>query len=283
MSTPSLHSGAPSAAPRCETCGYELLSVLDSSGPAASCPECGTPSWKSGPALRPGSPWQQRPGLGAFALTLWLIISRPAVLFRAMEATGRHAWSLLVLQSVIAAVAFLSPWSGVLTSDPVRQLRFARTISRMMQIVGAVFIQILVLAACLCAASLILGFLLRSYGRVRGWNPPPGTTRSIAAHAAIGWTVVAGVVWSLLTAWFVATLIVSAAANPSAARALGQASGWLATTGGRYGLLPLPVLIFGAGGILVARIALTGLQACRYANAPDTARFFDPTVRETTQ
>lgn len=274
MSTPSPQSVPSPVEPRCEVCGYELASVLESSGPAASCPECGTPAWKSSPALRPGSPWQQRAGPGSFAHTLWLVIARPDALFRAMEASARGAWSLLIVQSAIASVAFLSPWSGVLTSDPVRQLRYARTVSRMLQIVGAVFIQVVVLAICLLVASLLLGLALRWYARARGWNPPAGMIRSITAHAAVGWTVVAGVVWSLLTAWFVVTLITAASANPAAARALGQASGWLATAGGRYGLLPLPLLIFGAGGMLFTRIAITGLQACRYANAPSTSHAF---------
>lgn len=269
-------SDASAVIPRCETCGYELASVLEVSGPAGHCPECGSPCWQSSPALRPGTPWQQRLSLTSFWLTLWLTIARPAALFRAMEATSRRALSLLFLQTTIAAVAFLSPWSGVFVSDPVRQFRFARSFSRMFQIVGAVVAQIAILALFLVAATLVLGWILRAYGRARGWHTPRGTMLSIVAHASVGWTVLAGVVWSLLTAWFVATLIISSSGSTSAARALGDASGWLATAGGRYGLLPLPAFVFGAGGALVARIGLTALHSCKFANAPQAAPFFDP-------
>lgn len=146
----------------------------------------------------------------------------------------------------------------------------------MFQIVGAVVAQIAILALFLVAATLVLGWILRAYGRARGWHTPRGTMLSIVAHASVGWTVLAGVVWSLLTAWFVATLIISSSGSTSAARALGDASGWLATAGGRYGLLPLPAFVFGAGGALVARIGLTALHSCKFANAPQAAPFFDP-------
>lgn len=263
-----------SALPRCETCGYELASVLESSGPAAACPECGTPCWQSSPALRPGTPWQQKFGLTSFWLTCWLTVSRTSALFRAMEASGRRAWSLLFLQSIIAAIAFLSPWSGVFVADPVRQMQFARSFSRMAQIVGAVVVQFVVLAAILAAATLLLSVTLRAYARARGWEISRANALSIAAHAALGWTIVAGVVWSLLTAWFITTLIISSAGNPGAARALGNASGWVAAAGGRYGLLPLPIFVLGAGGILVSRICLNALRSCRFANGPATSRFF---------
>jgi len=192
-----------------------------------------------------------------------------------MEASSRRASSLLILQTTIAAVAFLSPWSGIFVSDPVRQFRFARSFRRMFQIVGAVVAQIALLAIFLCAATMLLGWLLRSYGRLRGWNTPRGTMLSIIAHASIGWTVLAGVVWSLLTAWFIATLLISSSGSSTASRILGEASGWMSTSGGRYGLLPLPVLVLGAGGALVARIALTALHACKFANPPEAAPFFE--------
>lgn len=192
-----------------------------------------------------------------------------------MEASGRRARSLLILQSIIASVAFIAPWSGVFVSDPVRQMQFARSYTRIAQIVGAVAAQIAILAAILAVATLILSMTLRAYARARGWEVSRATMLSIAAHAALGWTIVAGVVWSLLTAWFITTLIVSSAGNPSAARALGDASGWVAAAGGRYGLLPLPMLVFGAGAILVSRICMNALRSCRFANSPRTAPFFE--------
>lgn len=261
-------------APRCENCGYELASVLESAGPSAACPECGSPCWQSGPALRPGTPWQQRIGLLSFWLTVWYTIARPAQLFRVMEASGKRAFSLLMLQTFIAATAFLSPWSGVFVSDPVRQLRFARSLPRIFQIVGTVIAQISLLALFLAAATFFLGWVLRSYAHARGWHVPRGTTRSIVAHASVGWAVLAGVVWSLLTAWFVATLLISSSGSPSASRMLGTASGWLASSGGRYGLLPIPVVVLGAGGALVARIALSALHSCKFANPPESAPYF---------
>ncbi|MGH7243667.1 MAG: hypothetical protein ACREJD_09650 [Phycisphaerales bacterium] len=219
----------------------------------------------------------------SFALTLWLAIAKPAALFRVMEASGRRAWSLLILQTAVAAVAFLSPWSGVFVSDPVRQFRFARSFSRMFQIVGAVVAQIAILTMFLCVASLLLGLVIHAYGRSRGWKLPRSTIRSIVAHAAIGWTVIAGVVWSLLTAWFIATLIISSSGSPSASRALGDASGWLATAGGRYGLMKLPIIVFGMAGVLVARMALTGLHACKFANGPGVAPLFESKPNEPAQ
>lgn len=261
--------------PRCESCGYELGATLDSGGPAAPCPECGTPAWRSSPALRPGSPWQQKPGVGSFFSTLWLTVAKPFTVFRAADVSGRRARSLLIAQCSLASLAFLSPWSGVFVADPVRQLRFARSFTRIAQILGAVGAELLLLTCFLLAATWAMAWTLRGYARARGWNADAATMRTIVAHASIGWTVVAGVVWSMLTAWFIATLIVSSSGSPAAARVLGDASGWLSTAGSRYGLLPLPVLVFGCGGVLVAKMTMNGLSACRFANAPATLGAFN--------
>lgn len=271
--------GLPAAAleliPHCEKCGYEIGAILDSAGPESPCPECGQPLIESSPAARRGSPWQRRASLTSLWLTVWQTLRRPVVLFRSLAVTSRSSISLLAIQCIVASVAFISPWSGVFVGDPVRQLRFVRTLSRALQVLSTVVLEILILAAVLALITLILGVLLNGYAKSRGWLLPKGLVRSILAHASIGWTVAASVVWSLLTFWFVATLVIPNVGSSNASRALGEASGWLSTMATRFGFLSLPLLVFGGGAALVARLALIGLKECRFANAPETLPLFE--------
>ncbi len=267
------HTTNPASAALCETCGYELDDVLRSS-PDAPCPECGLPARASSPANRPGTPWQQQRSPTSLWLSIWQTIARPAKMFRRMEASPRHAASLLIIQSLVASIAFISPWSGVFIADPVRQLRLSRTLTHSARIISVVVIEVLVLAALIAMGSLAIGLALRFYARARSMRPARGTIISIIANAAIGWTVIAGIVWSLLTAWFIATLIIAQMASPDASRALGDASGWIAQNAGRIGIAPAMLVVFGAGAALVTRISLTGLYECRFANPPQTADAF---------
>lgn len=271
--------GPPAAAldspPHCEHCGYEIGTVLESAGPESPCPECGRPLIESSPAARRGSPWQRRASLTSLWVTVWQTLRRPIDLFRSLAVTSRSSNWLLAIQCIVASVAFISPWSGVFVGDPMRQLRFVRTLSRALQVLSTVVLEILILAAALAFITTILGVLLNAYAKSRGWLLPKGMIRSILAHASIGWTVAASVVWSLLTFWFVATLVIPNVGSPNAARALGEASGWLSMMATRFGFLSLPVLVFGGGAALVARLAFIGLKECRFANAPETLALFE--------
>ncbi|MBS0191375.1 MAG: hypothetical protein U0573_09950 [Phycisphaerales bacterium] len=269
--TPSHPSVPP---PRCENCGYEIGTVLESGGPEARCPECGVLLAESAPARRTGTPWQLRISPASYWLTTWGVIAYPVAIFRLMEASGRRAFSLLFVQCLIAAIAFIAPWSGVFVADPVRQLRFARTWGRIAQIFSTVALEVLVLTALLMLGTVLIGFALGAYGKARSGPMPRGTMRSILAHASVGWLVVAGVVWSLLTAWFIATLLLSSSSWSAGSRALAEFSGWLSTRAAQRGAIMLPLIVFGSGAAIVSRLALVGLTACRAANSPETGRLF---------
>ncbi len=255
---------------RCESCGYEIESVLREGG--GRCPECGTELDASRPSRRGGTLWQRRRSPFGYLVTLWRTLGRAPVCFRGLSLSLGGGWSLMVITSLVSATAMLAPWSGVFIADPIRRLRFARTTEHVVRIFAWLAAEIGALALLLGVLSIAITFGLRVVGTSRGWRHTPRTATLIAAHAAVGWLLVAGLIWMLLTAWFIATLV--AARSEASTRWIGDISGWLATHGGRIGPWTLPGFILTLGGLVVAWLTWVGLRETRFANDPAAEPLF---------
>lgn len=185
-----------------------------------------------------------------------------------MSPSARGSTSLMVVNSTVAAVALIAPWSGVFIADPVRQIRLADSAAGIAWALGLLAVEVALLAAMLSAGTLAMAWGADRTARQGDAGAPEGTWKSIAAHAAIGWGLVAGVVWSILTIWFMLTVALPRSGPDGGGRALGEISSFLVEQGSRYGLGMLPTLIFGFGTLSVARLVWLGTRACRFANAP---------------
>jgi hypothetical protein len=107
---------------------------------------------------------------------------------------------LLASQCVLASVGLLAPWSGVFIVDPIRLIRTSTSSWSVAGALGLFAIQALALSTVLALLSLAIGLVARANAGASGWRLPAGTVLSIVSHAAIGWTVIAGAIWSCLTA-----------------------------------------------------------------------------------
>ena len=255
---------------RCESCGYEIESVLREGG--GRCPECGTELDASRPSRRVGTAWQRRRSPFGYLITLWRTLGRAPEYFRGLSLSIGGGWSLMVITSFVSATAMLAPWSGVFIADPIRRLRFARTTEHVIRIFAWLAAEIGALALLLAVLSVAIAFGLRVLATTRGWRHTARTLTLIAAHAAVGWLLVASAIWMLLTAWFIATLV--AARSEASTRWIGDISGWLATHGGRIGPWTLPAFILSMGALVVAWFTWIGLRETRFANDPAVEELF---------
>lgn len=205
-------------------------------------------------------------------MTLWRTLGRAPEYFRTVSLSLRGDWSLLIITSLVSATAMLAPWSGVFIADPVRRLRYARSAEHVARIFGLLAAEIGALALAMGLLSIVIASGLRLVGASRGWRHAPQTVRLVAAHAAVGWLVIASMIWMLLTFWFIATLI--AARSESSTRWIGNISGWIATHGGRIGPWTLPVFILSLGAFAVAWLTWIGLRETRFANDPASEPLF---------
>lgn len=203
---------------------------------------------------------------------MWRTLGRAPEYFRRVSLSLGGGWSLLVVTSFVSATAMLAPWSGIFIADPIRRLRFARTTEHVVRIFAWLATEIGALAILLALLSLSLAFALRFVGLSRGWRHTPRSVILVAAHAAVGWLLVASAIWMLLTFWFIATLI--AARSTASTRWIGEISGWIATHGGAIGPWTLPLSILSFGAALVAWFTWIGLRETRFANHPSAEPLF---------
>lgn len=183
----------------------------------------------------------------------------------------------MAVTCLVSATAMLAPWSGVFIADPIRRLRFARTTEHVVRIFTWLAAEIGALALLLGAMSLAIAFGLRFVGSTRGWRHTPRTVTLVAAHAAVGWLLVASMIWMLLTFWFIATLV--AARSEASTRWIGDISGWIAAHGGRIGPWTLPGFILLCGAVVVAWFTWVGLRETRFANDPGAEDLFARAAR----
>lgn len=246
----------------CERCGYALAGITA----CGVCPECGLSVLESHPDQRPGSEFQNAPGLTAWLATLVRVLRRPREVMRRLRATIPHAGVLLFTNLLLASVLMVSPWVGVLVGDPVRAL--VNSSYEGLATGVAIFVYALGVSGVLFALSRIEYHGVRFFSARRGWRLTHHAAWQVCAHASYGW-ILSGVCPLLFTlVWRVTTDLVGVRPRgvlDLTRQGLGRAdwatvvSGVLLFLGWFCGLLAFEMLVY------------VGVRECRYANPPDAA------------
>lgn len=245
----------------CESCGY----ALEGTPKAAACPECGRPVAESLPDRREGTPWQQKPGIRAWAETAWGTLRHPARTYRGARVDPEMhwrdvalLWDNIALASFLGLIALFVPFSGVRIES--------------VWLFGAAVVLTPVLMLPLLMLTELEQIGIRYFGRRRGWRIDRTVSAVVCAHASIGWTLamVLGAVgfhlgWPayhwlrglVLKSW-------SGGASPMGPRSvtLMAVVEWIPAA--------LPVLGFGAGLLVFETLVWIGMRQCRFANRPTT-------------
>ncbi len=219
---------------------------------------------ESHPDRRPGSEFQNAPGLTGWFATLVRLCRRPREVMRRLRATKPNAGLLLLANLLVASVLIVSPWVGVLVGDPVRALVNSGVEGLATGV--AIFVYAIPVCGLLFTLSRIEYHGVRFFAARRGWRLPPAAAWQVCAHASFGW-VLSGVCPLLLTlAWRVATDVLGARPRgvlDLTRQGLGRTdwatvvSGALLILGWLCGLLAFELLVY------------VGVRECRYANPPE--------------
>ena len=236
----------------CESCGYPIEGLPG----GANCPECGVDARSSLPDARPGSPWQQHPGLRSFLRTNWLALRRPRDLFRIVRLDSRSGATLLAINLLIAATAALAPWSGTLLDDPIRRLRGAQAGKFLATALLVIPAQILAIAAFLLLLTAIEWVGIQHFARRRGARLCRLAAWQVVCHASIGWVVASTFVMLTLAFWL----------NVSFAQVAPRLSSYLG--GSNFGAALVPAAGAVAGLLVFETLVAIGVRRCRFANRP---------------
>lgn len=246
----------------CEFCGYNL----EGAETDARCPECGHPVADSLPAARPGSPWQQQPGLLAWAKTVRAVLFHPTRLYSdvSMASVGK---GFLAVNVLLTGALIVAPWAGVLIGDPARHARTDGMFIGSGIMAASYAVQVLVVAAVLTLLTLFDIFGLQLLGKTRRWRLPSAAAWAICCHASAGW-LLAGFLPLVAMAWYyiVGTLL----RVPFTGRVFPGASTALRLTWQELLGLGLPVVGYLAGLVAFELLAIKGVKLRRFANVPTT-------------
>ncbi len=255
----------PSQLLNCEACGYDLTAVEDTqvAGKTSVCPECGEPVANSLPQRRSGTYWQNRPGLFPLVCTWYDVLRHPTRTFRKVRIEKRHAWKLLVINSVITAFLLADPWVGVLAGDPVRAARGGEAELLIKGIGYAAYTLLITLAIIGLTLIEIRG--VRFFSNRHGWKLSENAALQVCAHASVGW-IFCGLL-SLLGMATMTALALKTKIIPQTHLDLTP-------------IIPVRVMwhdalgfVFVVGGYLLGMVifetlAYVGVRQCRFANAP---------------
>ena len=155
----------------CESCGYPL----DGLDRAGACPECGLAVVESLPERRAGSPWQRRPGPGAWVRTLVGLASRPKTCWNQMMVEPRRAAGLLLANLAIGgSLATLALIEGPMIPTPLAAY-----------VVAFWFASVVILAAL----TSIEFYGIRFWGRRHGFRISRDVALVVCGHASYAWLV----------------------------------------------------------------------------------------------
>lgn len=181
----------------CESCGYTISGLPTT----ANCSECGRPVASSLPESRPGSPWQQRPGIRSLLKTDYLVLRHPLSLFSSIRIHPRRAPLLLAIHLLIAAVFLVAPFTGTLIDDPIRSARSGRSADVLLTALIVVPLQVLAVAALLLVLTAIEWAGIQFYTNRKGGRLTPAAATQICAHASVGWVATAAALHLGLVVW----------------------------------------------------------------------------------
>ncbi len=167
----------------CESCGYDLTGLE----PSGTCPECSRPVGLSLPESRPGSAWQQRPGLASWWRTNATVVFAPRLTMGRLRLESSGCTLLATLNCLVAAAILVSPWLGTPAGDPARAVRGATDAQ-------VAFTYLWVFAAQTAAVGAVLLFLtwceyagVRFIAARRGWRLTRAGAWQVCCHATVGW------------------------------------------------------------------------------------------------
>ncbi|MEX2218702.1 MAG: hypothetical protein WD749_08070 [Phycisphaerales bacterium] len=224
----------------CESCGYEVAGLPGD----ARCSECGRPVADSSPERRAGSPWQRSPSLLAFLETNIRAVRRTRSLFDSIRIDIPSGIGLAAANHLLAAFLIVLPWSGVLIADPVRSARVSA--------LWVVPLQTATVACLLFLLTMVEWTGIQAYARSRRWRLTPAAAWQVCAHASVGWVITGLTSWVGLIAWLNLSTL-----GGSTVSVLGELFAWsVPAFGAVFGLVIFELLVW------------TGLQRCRFANAP---------------
>lgn len=244
--------------PMCEECGY----VLEGLPEGSACSECGRPVAASAAVSRAGSAWQQRPGLRSWLATNLAALRRPTSLFAAIRVEPRSGNALLVINSVLAAVVIVAPWTGTLIGDPIRSARGGGPLAELLTF-GWVFPgQIAAVAVVLLFLSWVEYVGIRFVAARRGWRLTRDGAWQVCCHASVGWIVLGfAPLLAMAVVYTIGTLMhvplgrsVSVPTVPSLRTSIGTVMG-----------IALPLLGVFCGLFLYEWLVHLGVRKCRYS------------------
>jgi hypothetical protein len=205
----------------------------------------------SDPAKRPGSAWQNTPGLGGWWLTLRALLRGPAKLFRSLRVNPDRDRRLLVWNCAGASLVLYLVLSANFTTTVFHPVAWIPVFLLLTWSRG-----VLVVAMPFVALSVIEAAGVRYFSSRRGWRMPRDLARAICAHASFGWIAA--------PIGLAAGLEVTPALERVVQKVIAP---------GMLGWLP-PVRVLGpTGGFVLGLLVFESLVAfgartCRFANLP---------------
>ncbi len=244
----------------CEKCGY-VIEGLDITG---RCPECGKPIAESLPERRIGTPWQQDPGFISLIQTWWLTLRHPKQTLDFLSPAPPKWLSLITLGCAGLLVSF--GWMSFLLFPDPNAEEFGSPSTLSMLLPTGIFALIAFVIFYLLTQ--IETFGLRIFGSRSGFRISKDLSKSITAHAAVGWLLLAVCfAFKMLlgnTLFYVMTPDLQPATDADTvnqyAMLFNDPPNWVFTVNRLLYILILPGFLF------FECFAYLGLRRCKFAN-----------------
>ena len=254
----SVHHCVDERSPLCEKCGYDIQG-LEAEG---VCPECSRPIAQSLPQARPGSLWQQRPGLNSWWRTNLEALMHPRRLFGAVRVEPRGSTLLAIINCCIAGFLLIDPWVGALVGDPVRAARTDGFTYYALTYIGTLAAETAAVAAILMLLTWVEYQGVRFIAARRKWRLTRAAAWQVCCHASVGWIIAA---FAPLLALALLHILRSILHIPMGGtidmRAWGFGFLYIGTL-----ITPLMLFVFMTGGMLIYELLVhLGVRCCRFA------------------
>jgi hypothetical protein len=219
------------------------------------------------PSARPGSSWQQRPGLKTWASTSFAALRRPGTLFSQIQISRRGGSRLLTINLFITAALIVAPWTGTLIGDPARAARGGGPVREAITHGWVFVVQVAAVAAFLWVLTRIEAAGVRFFAARRSWRLTKVAAWQVCCHASIGWVfcgliplLVLAILYSMVVLFGVAPkgTLDLAPVFPTKIDIAGLVTGGGVLAG------------FSAGLVIFEALVYVGVRRCRFAaNMPE--------------